>query len=1149
MNQEFKNKKQRGRESCRKGPGLPKRIRHAMLRKLAAACLIGLLVLSPCMPLVQDTGQVQAAELIINILVKQNILSDIKFEFFQEPIGSGIYYWIKQGGGPLFCIQQHKPQLIGGAASESTEEFEDGSHFTREQYELVSIVLQCCSQKQKENGELAAGEYLAGQAAIWGIMSPYWTGADQLRTEMERLHQHVRPWNEMEVKELVGQSETMTEIICQSIQDYYADSSRYIPAFASKYPDRAPVWQAQWQDDGSCQAVFRLEDRSESVKDFAFQLPDGWSCAWEEDQVVFTCEEPKTGTISVTGRAPGDSALGAAMPVGLIRLITPKGSRYQHMVSGVEITVPWSCYFKLFVPEPPEETGSWRLPEVFYYRHREDFSSVYGVRLQKTDGDSKEPLAGVGFQALEYFDAGQLEGTVLDRSQIKTWSGWRARCGEDVTDEEGRLSHWDRKEYHYEKTYCGGHPEPVIEYEGRSEKKRQQLEEEAWEAWEAAVEDCRGRCDYHTVDGTGGQLLEADRDLAYEQFTHLIYGYTFQETKGAEGYLPHGESPKDKAIEAIFCTSLQAGAETFEKERLPQQSERSIDRVRASSSDAGKLEGSDGAGRPDGSSDAERPEESGDAGRQEGSGDAGETDGNDGEKRSGSSTAGECGRTASASDAAETHGTWSPPRNIVWLTSLVAPLEEEALDMEVISLYLFQVENHKPETPVPSHPGGGGKDRNPPPPADPEPLPPEMPPPKEPAARVGWIQARYEREPVSDDGRIRISRNAGYRTGGLKEDGLFPKTGENRPGMGGLVIIMLLAGGGAFGLFRKRAEEIRGIGNSGAEEKSRKYSRCLIPGLLPIMLAAAGNLETRAEEKTAPPEILLTIPMEIQTSELNPDIKREEPGMDAPDTIYVDEAGRTYVLEHYQQVEHILPEREEAVSTTGFYSNLEDISQIPQQIPYEAEEEGNGRVGTGRLEQKDIRQTFQQWSDDFSVPLTFYDYGAEQYVFQDAAVPGGMELQYFLDHPDFLLAQIGCGRENYEILEINWDGEAYLEQGLPCRNALASGRKLVADYQVEYSGTIRYPEITVPEWEALYRLEEAEEPKMQEETTVVLETSEPERDSDPAEELPVSQQDSQEHRWKVIRTVAACTVSMAVLLPLLLYLAAWMRKKKKDSGL
>lgn len=1126
-----------------------KRIRKQIhiLQRMAAVCLIVLLTLFPCFSVQRGIGQAQAAELNIDLLVKKSMLSDVTFDFFQEPIGSGIFYWIKRGGGPLFCIQQHERQLLGGAASERDEAFADGTHFTRSQYELVSIVLQCCSQRQEENGTLEAGEYLAGQAAIWGILSEHWMGTAQLRTEMERLHEHVSAWNGITEEELVEQSKSMLDDICQAIEDYYEDSSRYVPAFASKYPDRAPTWQAQWQEDGSCRAVFELRERAEAVKEFEFQMPKGWSYVWEGDQIIFTCRQPEGGMISVTGTAPEESVLGKAMPIGLIRLVIPDLSSYQHMVSGVEITVPWSCYFKLFVPEPPEGTGSWYLPEVFYYRHQEDFAAVYGAQLMKTDGDTKEPLAGVTFQALELFDAGQLEDTVLDPSQFAIWDGWKARCSDDTTNEEGRLRHWDRKEYHYEKTYCGGHPEPVIEYEGYSETKRQQLKEEAWEAWEASVEACRSLCDYHTEDGIGMLLLEADRDMAYEQFIHLVYGYTFQETKEPEGYLPHGESPKDTKIERIFCTSVQAGGAVFLEEDKPQQSAKSVDRVRAkaSLSDAARKEqdisGSfgNGGGQTASNSNAEA------SGQKEEAGNANEAE--------------EAERTASLSDASSNVQApkWPWQEKLVWLTSLIEPAAAEEVDLNAASCYQFEVENHKPEAPpeetvpeetspkatpsVPSAPDEtGGKDRRDPKPPVQIPIedPPKLLPPQEPALRVGWIQARYTAEPVQDSekrGKLRGEENDIRKSDGKN---FFPKTGDTGTGMDTLFVVMLLAGGGAVWAIWKRASE--------KGESGRLKGMWFALGIIWLMMASLGAIEVRAEETEAQQEIIITMPIVPQNQEDASTVPGD--GAVPPEDTYFDENGQEYALDFYRRTEHILPEVEETVSITRFYQGLEGISQIPQQLSFEEKDEESGRIGTGQLMRSDVQQTVQYWSDDFSVPLTFYDYGADQYVFQDTTVPGGMELQYILEHSDLLLQQIGCSGEQYEILEINWDGEAYVEQGLLCRNARADGRKLAADYQVAYSGIIRYPEAVVPEWEAVYRLvPEQKETEEAEEDTAGYMSESAERESQPVSvpEPPVS--DAWQNRWKVIRTLAACTVSLAVLIPLAVYLTVWFRKKEKDS--
>ena len=67
--------------------------------------------------------------------------------------------------------------------SEDSEEFGSWKHFSDQQYELVSLVLQSCGQRRGESRELKPGEYLAGQAAVWGILTGYWESTDQLRSK------------------------------------------------------------------------------------------------------------------------------------------------------------------------------------------------------------------------------------------------------------------------------------------------------------------------------------------------------------------------------------------------------------------------------------------------------------------------------------------------------------------------------------------------------------------------------------------------------------------------------------------------------------------------------------------------------------------------------------------------------------------------------------------------------------------------------------------------------------------------------------------------------------------------------------------------------------------------------------------------------
>lgn len=1316
-------------------------------KRAIALLLTLLLTLSPCL---QGDLLAQAASFMLKMKGTSSMLMDVSFSFFGERMGSGIYYWEKSDGSPLFCVQQHARAGLDLNGTEAPEAFGEDIHFTPSQYELVSLILQCCGMRRGETGELEAGDYLAAQAAIWGVLSPNWLGVEQLEQEMENLHRHVRSWRGIPAQELIAQSSEMVEAICRSIEENYGDDSQYIPAFASKYEENAPVWQAQWQEDGSCQVVFERGDKSEAIKDFEFQLPTGWSYRWDGDQVIFSCQEPQDGVIEVTGSAPEGSELSEeAMPIGLIYVVwATDRPEFQHLTSGVDVTIPLCCYLKIYTP--PQEQGSWYLPGGEVYRHQEDLTALYGVELEKTDGDTGDPLEGVEFQILEYFDARQLEGTILDKEQLETWDGWKARCEKQLTGSGGRLEHWDKKTYHFEKTYCGGHPDPVIVYEGNVRHVREQLEEEAWEAWEEAVEACAELCDYHTTDGSGSAQLQADRDLVYEQFTSLAYGYTFEELEPLEGYLPYRADPEQEARQ-IFCVSAQAGGECREGsgEEEPgvqlARSARILDRVmmagmgtwdggmdeRSSSerppseepeghalSDEpkekgatdgrvgdtlpegqggkpspkdpggqvrpaspegsgasneqiempaledreekgqpegkGKEDPSEGQGKegpsesqgekrppegqdsldgregdilsdgregdipsdgregdipsdgkegdipsdglegdipsggregdtppdgqegmlpPDGADDLEAEEPPNTAGDQENgagsdpSGEHGiedtpaESDGqeeiisSDGQKEpeggwpsnaEGDLFAEETIATRSDAALAEADGDDEieegeeealtrrqlrrTSRSPIWLTSQVEPMEQ--VHMELTPAYLFQVRNYRidppeeskpeepqPTPPPPDRPHRSGRTEGPPP-------EPAMTVSDPPVPLVGWIEAAYT-PPAAltiGDGDTPMAGRSKTGEGG----GGFPETGDRGMDPAGLLFIMAGAALGIAGLRRKKKQMLL----------------CL---LLPLFSAAA-VIEVRAEA-----------PQQLQEAE-EPQEPEEELVLylpvgedDAPQECYVDGQGQGYILYFFRQVEEEIPEETRRIEETRTYTGLESTGQIPETLEVEQQDEEDGRIGTGQLRQTESVEIGSYWVDDLQIPVIFHSYDADQFELQGMTIAKEEALDYLLEEQETFLADLGCEPGRYEIREIVWDGESYMDQGILCRRAWAMGRKRLTDHQVSYEGTVFYPAVTEKKWEARYHpvpspVQDTEEGEDLKPETQRL-PEEPVPEAVVSETPPAVQGDL----WKAVRTFAAYTVSIAVLLPVFFFLAALWKKRKqwvrcRDAG-
>ena len=76
---------------------------------------------------------------------------------------------------------------------------------------------------------------------------------------------------------------------------------------------------------------------------------------------------------------------------------------------------------------------------------------------------------------------------------------------------------------------------------------------------------------------------------------------------------------------------------------------------------------------------------------------------------------------------------------------------------------------------------------------------------------------------------------------------------------------------------------------------------------------------------------------------------------------------------------------------------------------------------------------------------------------------------------ELLLREIGVSPEDYQILDFEWDGEAYADDtGELCRNGVASGKKRMRDYRVLYAGMAQFPEYRLWRTVAVYEKEVSE---------------------------------------------------------------------------
>lgn len=263
------------------------------------------------------------------------------------------------------------------------------------------------------------------------------------------------------------------------------------------------------------------------------------------------------------------------------------------------------------------------------FRHEDEFTAHYQIQLDKYDHETGKPLEGARFNLFERFDdqdeiesedgpAHIYEGgepyASYHTDNPVTWNGFR-KVGSLVTDRNGHTGQTMEHGYHYDKTFCNGHPAPVfvpvpeeeedeetgdVTNSGEIEQAKATNQLLAQE-WIQCLETCEDQAsgdfegvhfhwlmpdvDQGSIEDTassggdegdtpdGGNTAGADgessfaqsgcqQDLeeTYEKFISLKYSYTVKEFKARNGYIRHDIHADDLPMEVITTDSSEHGA-------------------------------------------------------------------------------------------------------------------------------------------------------------------------------------------------------------------------------------------------------------------------------------------------------------------------------------------------------------------------------------------------------------------------------------------------------------------------------------------------------------------------------------------------------------------------------------------------------------
>ena len=286
-------------------------------------------------------------------------------------------------------------------------------------------------------------------------------------------------------------------------------------------------------------------------------------------------------------------------------------------------------------PSYPSGTSSSGSLEFNCYRHEEDWTSTYNTQLTKYDHETGETLEESSFRLYERFDdkdqvnlerdgAVELYGGTDHETYLSkyldnpvVWDDYRF-VATVTTNEEGYASNTVEHKYHYDKTFCDGHPAPAFvevpeeEEDEEGEVTNQDEIDEAKEenrrlasGWLECFDACDETASAGTYEGvhfhwlmsevsqgeissiasSGGEEgstpnagptssasgedsyvnsgCKQDAEATYNKFIALKYSYTYQEDTARNGYILHDLHNDDLPIEVITTDSSENGANSF----------------------------------------------------------------------------------------------------------------------------------------------------------------------------------------------------------------------------------------------------------------------------------------------------------------------------------------------------------------------------------------------------------------------------------------------------------------------------------------------------------------------------------------------------------------------------------------------------------
>ena len=230
-------------------------------------------------------------------------------------------------------------------------------------------------------------------------------------------------------------------------------------------------------------------------------------------------------------------------------------------------------------------------------------------------------------------------------------------------------------------------------------------------------------------------------------------------------------------------------------------------------------------------------------------------------------------------------------------------------------------------------------------------------------------------------------------------------------------------------------------------------------------------------------------------------------------------------------------------ASTNISYALEGHQEPPETAVMTLMDENSGMEYEREVRRMDVTERDCVWRDDFSFPITVAGWDAEVFLLGDVEIP--MDADWSSYGEEFL-AYLGLPQDCYRIDRIQWDGDAYQQDGVLYRNAVASGEKLIRNVDVTYGGQVQTPDVPGKQYTAVYQAVDVETEDAQRDVeSIAYSPVQEEMEEETAEESDLFQKIRrwmQEHITVVKVSVACLAVGIGCLILL------WMKTRKDKKN-